>query len=100
MNGLAGLVLVALLGGATGTLSAIFREDASAFAITRGIVLGASVLLMLFGAGGFVGRIPAALRLQKVDGDIAEFRRELKDFVVFGSSMIAGLGLLLGASLI
>ena len=100
MSGLAGPAFVALVGSATGTLSAILRGEASALVIAYALMLGASALLVLFGVGGFMGRIPAAIRLQKAEGDIAEYRRELKDFVVFGSSMIAGLGLLLGASLL
>lgn len=94
MNGFAGPTLVALLGSAAGMFPTLFRNDVSILVVSRGIVFGAGMLLTLFGIGGFVGRIPAAIRLQEVDGELGEFRRELRDLLVFGSSMIAGIGLL------
>lgn len=97
MKNLGSVLLVVLIGTATGAITIYSEGQTSVFALVRGAAFGNGILLLLFGFGGFLGRIPSVIRLRRKDQIPEVYMQELTNLCVFGLSMISGIAVLLGA---
>lgn len=87
-------VAVVAISGALVVSVGGFPPDLADEPLAVRLASGSGAALLLFGYGGFVGRLPKALGLFRGVKSSEAYREELVNALVLGSSLVAGLTLI------